>query len=375
MPKQLNPVYYILLTNLFQKYINFTIARTSNNMNTSTQDIEFVKLVFKDNKLQVQDDIKNFKKLMMNLSLLNNPNIAWIGYDILCRCSKTSAGTFSLLLSYTSLKQCLGEFYKVLYDPCETEESQICIVQSHMDKMLMDVVLNGFTGSVYAKANKILNELSQQIQELLSSQQKIKSQIESEKQQVIQQIGTDPACTNQTTTTQNIVNSTEKTTEQGGTKIINSINELYFKELSANHFEFYIPNKLRKVVEKYGVRGNSGPKIRAIDFNSKICFIMLRKTKSKSVLRLNSKNKDKFILKIGVGNSLITNQSDKFEWRVPHTEENIQHLKTSMIELNKWYKEKKELYQKEKNDIKEKKKEGISKIIESLQHDGFGYLE
>lgn len=127
-----------------------------------------------------------------------------------------------------------------------------------------------------------------------------------------------------------------------------SCDELSFKEFSIQHLGYYIPNGLREIIKIYGdaLPKNQWIK-RCVDLNAVSCRIILRKNKSKSVLRFSKIISSRFELKIGLGNNMNTSQVDKFDWRVGYNEENLQLIKNAFIELNKWYKEKRQMRNKE----------------------------
>ncbi len=203
------------------------------------------------------------------------------------------------------------------------------------NEYIAEVLLLGFNASIFGEINKMLNEIF----DTLSSN----------------------------------IENIEKTENQGSLRKIESktkyeLDKVYAKKIKVevilDNIEFVIFDEHRRIIAKFGkIRKESEDILpRVVKLNGKISIIILRKTKSGSVLRSCRTDKNQFVLKIGTGVFHGTTDDKKFEWRVPHTAENVKHIEDCLINFNRWVekkvkKEKKEEEEKQKIETERKKKE------------------
>ncbi len=170
-------------------------------------------------------------------------------------------------------------------------------------------------------------------------------------------IATNATATTNTSTTNNQL--PENTNETQPPQY--DLNKMYVKRTEdttiSHNIKFVVPDTYRQIMAKFGTERAKGIGRRCIDFNNaKIQIIILRKTKSKSVLR-QLKGNDNLVLKIGTGVFHGTADDKNFEWRVPHTAENVKHIEDALINFNKWFEEKLKEEEKQKIENERKKKE------------------
>lgn len=339
---------------------------------TETQDIKYIEISHDNEKIKVDFNREKLKELFqvfiglancesykdidincsmgMELALMKSPN----NNDSIILYIKNSKG--EIVSQFTYAKH-------LNYEPCVTLDND-----KYTDtEYLVDIIKNGFDKSFYGKINKKLNEIYNHIKQKIAEQSRIETKNSNQKKPLPTQQTVPTVSPQEIAITQQVVPVSPV-----------SINELSFREFTEKHLEYHIHADLREIVNKYG-QARSNKKLndfrkREVELKTKLGDVVLRKTKTRSVFRLNKRDSTKFVLKIGTGDFLNTSQRN-FEWRVDNNEENIQHIKDAFVELNKWYKEKKEINVKEKLDEENKKKEAELKKVELLKQNNFKPLE
>lgn len=346
-----------------QQILLYTLNQLT--MSPTTQDLKFIDIVLINGKLKpvfIEDSLKEFFTEFSKIQGISNIQLFGGQHEFQIRCQKLQNA--SLFLSVQTGKD--WEYFICCFYAVKINSEPIFVSEAinNLEKFLVNCMEKN-SDFVCMKIDKLLNEMYKQVQKCNPKQTETKPQNTQETQPV------------QVQSAQEIQQPTEPVIESimQATKPAISPKEFYSKEFTVKHLEYYIPNDFRELVKKYGVKGNKTNILRAINLKSKIYCVMMRKTKAKSVLRVSKSNSNNLVLKIGTGDYLLTNLSYTFEWRESHTEENIQHIKDAFVELNKWYKEKKELFEKEKIAEEFKKKEIETKLIEGLEKGEFKPLE
>lgn len=245
-------------------------------------------------------------------------------------------------------------------------------------------ILNQITNNCY---KHFLSTISKQIEPKSQNTQEIKHM-----QETPQQIQPTPQISPPVPTIQEV-----PVVKQVQPLIAYDPNKLYIKKSNVtvvqDNIKCVIPNEYREIIKLYGKTRNDIGINRAVNLVGVISTIILRKNKNKSVLRHDRKNKTKLVLKIGTGQVFETEHDENFEWRVPHTEENVKHIENAFIELNKWVEEYKEKFaikqrkdkeeeekrklEEEKRKLEEerKRKEQEEKIIQLIRTEHFAELK
>lgn len=206
------------------------------------------------------------------------------------------------------------------------------------NESINEIVTNGFAKSVFRELNDVLNKYFNEFNMLPEEP----TSVTNEKVQNSENKNTENKITE---------NKTPEVKETLSIKPAYNPNKLYVKkskeQVVLDNIEIIISNEHRQIVARFGKTRTNIKRLCDL-IGGKISVIVFRKNKTKSVLRHDRTDKNKFVLKIGTGPVLTTKNSEIFEWRVPHTEENIKHIESAFIEFNKWVEEKKEIIKQEK---------------------------